>query len=120
MDDVSDVAFIYLSVFLLVLLFIMTFLYSNSVATMVYPENIPRTFGTYGVEPGVTGNPYSKDTTFTVSGLNEAVRLCDLDKRCTSFYFDGRTMTYLLNDNIRYGNQRGGIYKRQIKIQHGS
>lgn len=110
---------LYLSVFLLVLLFAMTFLYANAITTMVYPQNIPKTYGSYGVEPGVNGNAYSPDTTFYVSGIEEATSICDLDNRCQLFYLDGRVMTYLLNDGKRYKNQTGGIYRRQIKLVDG-
>lgn len=114
---VNGYSYLFLSVFLLLLLFIMTFLYANAITTLVYPENIPVVYGSYGVEPGVNGNP-SSNISKRVSGINEATEICDSDPECTLFYFDGRLMTYLQNDGIRYQNQPGGIYRRQIKINN--
>lgn len=110
-------SYLLLSVFLLLLVFIMTFLYANAITTLVYPENIPKVYGSYGVEPGVNGTPYSNDSTRRVNGIYEATQICDSDPQCVLFYFDGRIMTYLLDDNNRYENQPGGIYRRQIKIE---
>lgn len=94
----------------------MTFLYANAITTLVTPDGVPIVYGSYGVEPGVTGNALTSNDIYYVSGLDEATQKCDNDSRCVLFYFDGRSMSYLNNDGVRYGGQPGGIYRRQIPL----
>jgi hypothetical protein len=107
---------IYLTVFLIVMLFLFILLYANSITNSIDPRKCPDAFGQYGVEPGVTGTLLGPNYTYTVDGLLEATRRCDRDILCTSFYYVNGIMTYLENNDIRSYSPNGGLYKRQINL----
>lgn len=107
---------IFLSAYLLILLLIMVLCYSAAISNWVNPNKCPKSFGDYGVEPGVTGVPLGSQYRFNVNGLLEATTKCDSDPLCTSFYYDNGLMIYLDVINNRYTAPNGGIYKRQINL----
>jgi hypothetical protein len=107
---------IYLTVFLIVMLFLFILLYSNSITNSVDPIKCPRAYGQYGVEPGVTGNVLGFNYSYSVGGLLEATQRCDRDILCTSFYYVNGIMTYLEDNKVRTYSPNGGTYKRQIDL----
>jgi hypothetical protein len=110
-------AWFFLSLYLFLLLIIMIMCYSAAISNWVSPSKVPRSYGNYGVEPGVTGTPLSNKYRYDTSGLLDATNRCDRDTLCTSFYYSNGMMVYLEDNDNRYQAPSGGIYKRQINLK---
>ena len=105
--------------FLIVFLFIITLLYGYLLNTWIDPETCPKSYGQYGVLPGVIGDIVDECNglcEFTVPTLADAAIKCDSDSRCQSFYYDGRNMKYIKINSQFISASPGGTYIRQRKI----
>lgn len=105
--------------FLIIMIFIMTMFYGYLLGNWIDPSSCPKSYGEYGVIPGVIGNIVNKcngPCEFTIPNLVDAVFKCNSDKNCEAFYYDGKYMKYIeINSPFTSANP-GGLYIRQRKI----
>lgn len=113
------ISLLLLSAFLLLMVFVMTFLYAIALGTMTSTSSVPIVYGSYGVEPGVIGTLlHPNDPPIEITGgIAQATRVCDSNPLCTSFYYDSGQMVLLTEDNVRTPGQTGGVYRRQVPLK---
>ena len=118
-DRVSVISLVMLSAFLLLMIFVMSLLYSIAIATMTSTSSVPVVYGSYGVEPGVIGTILypNKPPIEITGGIAQATRVCDSTPECASFYYDSGMMVLMTDDNARTSGQTGAVYRRQVPLK---
>lgn len=110
-----------LSVFLILMLIIITCFYAYTLGTFVDPREYPFPRGPYGVLAGqkspnvlkVCGENQNQECVFENVTLLEATRLCDANDSCLSFYYDGNNAVFTTPTDLGTINV-GGTFIRQI------
>lgn len=120
-----------LSIFLLLLLLVVSSFYAAILGTRINPQDCPSlslsgTTPLYGVLPGLAGVTLrtcsAGECVFPAETLSQAVDICNRDpQRCTAFYYNNSNMFYL---DTTIGTRRsdftpvemGGTYIRSSNI----
>lgn len=115
-----------LALYLLLMVYLISLFYGLALYRLVDPTECPGSEGDYGVRVGVIGEVAGGCDqgvcTFDEPSLTKAVERCESDSvRCTSFYYDGFTMSYMVTplNPLLLSPAPGGIYTRQIKVIEG-
>lgn len=124
MKNNSKMMWIFLSLFLLFILLIISSFYAYTLSVYVDPATVPSPKGSYAVLAGLKGTTMvgcgtpTGDCQFAAPSLTDAVNRCDLDSMCSNFYYDGATMIYTLETNPQEMKPTsvGGTYLRQVSI----
>lgn len=122
----GGVGWMALSIFLLLMVYLMSLFYSYSLIRLVDPTECTASDGEYGVRVGIR-----YDTTagcsdglcrFKALTLKDAVGICDSNPiQCEAFYYDGGYVDFMRLNSTEYPAE-GGVYIRQntVSIQEGS
>lgn len=108
----------WLSVGLLIALYLMSLFYGDCIMRRVDPRMCGTRYGQFTVDVGVShpvSNSCNGSCIFSVKTLKEAVDKCNKDL-CSEFYYENGTMSYLDMNSPKIINSNGGIYKRIGKL----